>query len=92
MNNVRYRYQGIPRNFWVYGRERAVLCPDYPKGTCAKLCARLGLCGGKDGNENENGAGGESRTKKVLRCIAPFITLILTGIVILAVVIGRSVS
>ena len=91
MNNVRYRYQGIPRSFWVYGWEKAVLCPDYPKGTCAKLCARLGLCG-KDGDENEYGAGGESRTKKVLRCIVPFISIILTGIVILAVVIGRSVS
>ena len=85
MNNVRYRYQGIPRNFWVYGRERAVLCPDYPKGTCAKLCAQLGLCGGDEGEDGDG-------KKNVLKYIGGFFSVLLSVGVIVGVLIYQYVK
>ncbi len=42
ITEVRYRYDGVPRRYWVYGSERAVYCPDYPQGSCNLCCAKIG--------------------------------------------------
>ena len=42
ITEVRYRYDGVPRRYWVYGSEGAVYCPDYPQGTCNLCCAKIG--------------------------------------------------
>ena len=47
VSSVRYVYQGIPRRYWVYGKERCVHCDDYPIGCCASCWAK---CWGDDCN------------------------------------------